>query len=79
MNKEIDTKFHPIDELENEKHVKFKMKSFKKPVPLSKLPSPMLKLNADCFEELFEWLSVADLLTLRRTCKRLQQMVDYFI
>lgn len=41
--------------------------------------SPLLKLDVDCFEELFEWLSLTDLLTLRGTCKRLQKLVDYFI
>lgn len=43
------------------------------------LLSPILKLDVDCFEELFEWLPLADLLALRETCKRLQQIVDYFI
>ncbi|XP_055306167.1 uncharacterized protein LOC129570540 [Sitodiplosis mosellana] len=43
------------------------------------LSSPILKLNIDCFEELFEWLSLADLRSLRQTCKRMKQAVDYFI
>lgn len=38
-----------------------------------------LKLNVDCFEELFEWLSVMELKQLRLTCKRLKQVVDYYI
>lgn len=33
----------------------------------------------DCFEELFEWLSLVDLRALRRTCKRLQKVVDFYI
>lgn len=41
--------------------------------------SPFLKLDADCLEELFEWLSLADLLTLRQSCKRLKQVIDFFI
>ncbi|XP_055296108.1 uncharacterized protein LOC129565347 isoform X1 [Sitodiplosis mosellana] len=41
--------------------------------------SPILKLDVDCFEDLFEWLSLADLRSLRRMCKRLKQVVDYFI
>lgn len=41
--------------------------------------SPILTLNVDGFEELFEWLSLADLRSLRQTCKRLKQVVDYFI
>lgn len=48
-------------------------------LPGSALVTPILILNVDCFEELFEWLSVADLLALRRTCKRLQKVVDHFI
>ncbi|XP_031637986.1 uncharacterized protein LOC116350356 [Contarinia nasturtii] len=42
-------------------------------------PSPIFKLNIDCLEELFEWLSIADLCALRQTCKRLKRVVDYFI
>lgn len=42
------------------------------------LPS-IFKLNVDCFEELFEWLKLVDLLVLRRTCKRMKQVVDYYI
>lgn len=36
-------------------------------------------LNVDCFEEVFEWLALIDLLVLRRTCKRMKQVVDYYI
>ena len=43
------------------------------------LTSPILKLDVDCFEELFEWLSLADLRALRQTCKRLKLVVEYFI
>lgn len=43
-------------------------------------PSPqMFKLNVDCFEHLFDWLSLDQLLVFRRTCKRMKQVVDYYI
>lgn len=41
--------------------------------------SSILKLDIDCLEELFEWLSIKDLLALRRTCKRFKRAVDYYI
>lgn len=43
------------------------------------LPLSLVGLNVDCLEELFEWLSVADLLHLRQTCKRFKKIVDYYI
>lgn len=39
----------------------------------------IFKLNVDCFEHLFEWFSLKQLLILRRTCKRIQKVVDYYI
>lgn len=39
----------------------------------------MFKLNIDCFEHWFEWLSLKELLALRRTCKRLKAVVDVYI
>lgn len=43
-------------------------------------PKPeMFKLIDDCFERIFEWLSLKELLVLRRTCKRLKAAVDYYI
>ncbi|XP_055306234.1 uncharacterized protein LOC129570589 [Sitodiplosis mosellana] len=36
-------------------------------------------LNIDCLEEIFEWLSLSDLLTLRQTCKQLRHVVNYYI
>lgn len=36
-------------------------------------------LNIDCLEEIFEWLSFADLLSLRQTGKQLRQVVNYYI
>lgn len=43
------------------------------------ITSQMFKLNVDCFEHLFEWLSLDELLVFRRTCKRMKQVVDYYI
>lgn len=42
-------------------------------------PCDLFKLNIDCCEELFVWLSLNDLLALRRTCKRFRKIVDYYI
>lgn len=39
----------------------------------------IFKLDVDCFEELFEWLSMDDLRALRQTCTRLKQVVDFYI
>lgn len=39
----------------------------------------MFKLNVDCFEHLFEWLSLKELLVFRCTCKRMKLVVDYYI
>lgn len=42
--------------------------------------SPQIfKLNVDCFEHLFEWLSLDELLSFRCTCKRMKAVVDYYI
>lgn len=37
----------------------------------------MFKLNVDCFEHLFEWLSLEELLTFRCTCNRMKLVVDF--
>lgn len=42
-------------------------------------PPQIFKLNVDCFEHLFEWLSLNELLVFRQTCKRMKQVVDYYI
>lgn len=39
----------------------------------------LLQLYVDCFEHLFEWLPLPDLLALRQTCKRLKKIVDHCI
>lgn len=41
--------------------------------------SEIFNLNINCFEELFEWLPISDLFTLRQTCKHMKHVVDYFI
>lgn len=43
------------------------------------LPPKIFVLNVDCFEHLFEWLSLRDLLAFRLTCNRMKQVVDYYI
>lgn len=39
----------------------------------------IFKLNVDCFEYLFEWLSLKELLKLRCTCKPIKLIVEYYI
>lgn len=38
----------------------------------------LLDLYVDCFEELFEFLPIPELLRLRQTCKRLKAVVDHY-
>lgn len=38
----------------------------------------IFKLNVDCFEELFDFLSAKDVFSLSRTCKRLHKLISYF-
>lgn len=45
----------------------------------SKSSPQIFKLNVDCFEHLFEWLSLDELLAFRCTCKRMKAVVDYYI
>lgn len=42
-------------------------------------PPKIFKLNVDCFENLFEWFSLSELLLFRSTCKRMKKVVDYYI
>lgn len=43
-------------------------------------PSPSIfKLNIDCCEELFEYLSLEDLHSLGQTCKKMNQYTGYFV
>lgn len=41
--------------------------------------APLISLNVDCLEELFEWLPLKDLLVLRQTCKRFKRVANYYI
>lgn len=38
----------------------------------------IFKLNIDCFEALFDYLSLHDLLSLSETCNRLHQLIKYY-
>lgn len=43
-------------------------------------PSPdILALNTDCLNELFEWLSLRDIRSLRQTCKQMKEVADSYI
>ena len=44
-----------------------------------KLSSGIFKMDIDCFEELFEFLSMVDLLNLRTICKRFKKLVSFYI
>lgn len=41
-------------------------------------PSPILKLNAICCDDLFDWLSLKDLCSLGQTCKRMKQLTGVY-
>lgn len=41
-------------------------------------PSPFLKLNAICCNDLFNWLSLDDLYSLGQTCKRMQRLTSVY-
>lgn len=40
---------------------------------------PYLKLIADCWENIFEYLSFNDILSMGQTCKRMNQMAGFYI
>lgn len=42
------------------------------------LSAPIFLLNADCFDKMFEWLSLEDLQSLSETSKRIQQEVGRY-
>lgn len=49
-------------------------------VSLSSPSKPeIFKLDINCFEELFEWLALRDLLVLRETSKRFKQIADFYL
>lgn len=41
--------------------------------------SNIFQMDVKCFTELFEWLSVVDLLALRLTCNRFKEIINHFI
>lgn len=45
----------------------------------SQKQSEIFKLKIDHFEELFDWISLKDLIALGRTCKRMQRIVGYYL
>lgn len=47
--------------------------------PKNVYPSPIFKLNIDCFHELFDYLTVDDVIAIGQTCKWLQQVCGVFI
>lgn len=49
------------------------------PVPDLNQSADILKIDIDCFEELFEYLSLKELLIMGQTCKRLHQVVGYIL
>lgn len=47
--------------------------------PLNHEPSPAIfKLNVDCFDEIFEYLSLDDLYSIAQTCKSLQKVAGLY-
>lgn len=42
-------------------------------------PTPMFRLIIDCFDHIFMWLSLAELLVFRLTCKRMYAVVNQYI
>lgn len=42
-------------------------------------PLPYLKLIADCWEHVFDYLSFKDILQMGQTCKRMNRMAGYYI
>lgn len=48
--------------------------------PLSEgISSQIFKMDIDSFEELFDYLSVYDILALRLTCKRFKKIIDFYL
>lgn len=46
-------------------------------VPAVEQTADILRLNIDCFEEAFDYLMMHDLMSIVKTCKRLNQVVRY--
>ena len=45
----------------------------------SSSPPPYLKLIADCWEHIYDYLSMKDIISIGQTCKRMNQMSGYYI
>lgn len=45
--------------------------------PILKQSADILKLDIDCFEEVFDYLPLKDLISIGKTCKRLQNVCGY--
>lgn len=43
------------------------------------VPPPYLKLIADCWEHIFDYLSLTDILQMGETCKRMRRMAGYYL
>lgn len=48
-------------------------------VPLKMVASPIMKLNIDCFHEIFDYLCLDDVISIGNTCQRLQRIAGSFI
>lgn len=47
--------------------------------PTKAVASPILKLDIDCFHEIFDYLSLDDLISIGHACKRLQGIAGSFV
>lgn len=71
-----------IVKMENQQHLSFL--SFKEMVALGGAPAnitatAIMKLDVDCFYEVFDYLSLDDLISIGYTCKRLQRVAGSFL
>lgn len=41
-------------------------------------PTQFLKLNVDCWENIFDYLSFHDIISMSKTCKRMQQIAGHY-
>lgn len=70
-----------IDEMDIE-HERIESDAFPLKISNNSLQNPsasIFTLGADCFNEVFDWLALKDLIAVGKTCKRLQRIAgDYF-
>lgn len=64
----------------NDRHYQNEVKNMeeKDTVRTKELFPAIFKLNIDCFHEIFDWLELYDLISIGRTCKRLNQVAGVF-